>query len=233
MPWGIENDHNPKWCRDEINRLRARETELLEANNRYQQEARDAKAALKAHTDARDSLAISREARLKKACEERDELAARAGDISRQIKAAGQRVGIIASRYGWRGGENNIDFIARKMADMQEAIDNGDRMLNAANEELHQIKVACNLAAPNMGPPMEAKKHVERVIARLKELQDIMDAHKNAPPPEARIEVAVTGMADVERRVRALENLVRRVKMLEVSMLGDSGGFVFDEKARR
>ena len=172
------NEHNPKWCRDEINRLRARETELLEANNRYQQEARDAKAALAARRAIVEKVDI--------VAKERDDLAARVTELCNQIKASGQRVGIIAARYGWRGGENNIDFIARKMEKMNGRI-------GILEEELESMRVA--------------KKAMQ---VELDALTDAPRPMPPMPPIEAgrTVTVDVTGMADLEKRVADLERIV-------------------------
>lgn len=211
MAWGI-NDHNPKWCRDEINRLRARGKELLEANNRYQQEARDAKAALAARRAIVEKVDI--------VAKERDELAERVTELSKQIKAAGQRVGVIASRYGWRGGENNIDFISAKMEKMngrigilEEELEQTRILKRDREAEIADITLACNVAIPRMGPTLSAKENVERIIGRLNDLE-IAETERQrrggtqSPRVEQTITVEVSGMADLEKRVTMLEGNV-------------------------
>lgn len=54
---------------------------------------------------------------------DRDELAARVTELCQKITKDGGRLGIIASRYGWRGSQNNIEFIGKRMSEMQEEID--------------------------------------------------------------------------------------------------------------
>lgn len=54
---------------------------------------------------------------------ERNELAERVTELCQKITKDGGRLGIIASRYGWRGSQNNIEFIGKRMAEMQEEID--------------------------------------------------------------------------------------------------------------
>lgn len=63
-----------KEVRDEINRLRRREQELLDANNRYQQEAREARSLLKMAQEVREGIGASREKMFAVCREQRDEL---------------------------------------------------------------------------------------------------------------------------------------------------------------
>lgn len=76
---------NPWSAEEEIRRLRAREAELLEANNRYQQEARDARVELQA---ARQS-AIDAKKLCEKAIETANELGVEIHQVKRELEATG------------------------------------------------------------------------------------------------------------------------------------------------